>query len=75
MHTVEIFHRGRDVVGPMTQMREWLDSRRVTPGLFIMSPLANGIAFRLQFATPIEAAVAAHALGGRVIADETARAA
>ncbi|MBV9151519.1 MAG: hypothetical protein JO204_07080 [Alphaproteobacteria bacterium] len=56
-------------------MREWLDSRRVTPGLFMMSPLANGIAFRLEFATGIEAAVAAYALGGRVIADETVRAA
>jgi len=75
MHSVEIFHKGSDVIGPMAQMREWFDAHRVRPILFTMSRATRGMVFQLQFASAIEAAVAAHALGGRVIVETTARAA
>ena len=56
MHSVEIFHKGSDVIGPMAQMREWFDARRVRPILFTMSRATRGMVFQLQFASAIEAA-------------------
>ena len=59
MHIVEIPRDGEGLAAPMTQMRMWLDARRIEPATFGMSLIAGGTIFRLAFRDPGDHPVAA----------------
>ena len=75
MQIVEVRHGGEALAGPMAEMRDWLDARRIAPKLFKMSVHSNGIVFRLEFATAADAADFAAAFHGNVVGQEGSRAA
>ena len=62
MHIIEVRRDG--VAGPMAEMRNWLDARRIAPRLFTMSFKDKAVVFRLEFDSPDEAAAFAAAFGG-----------
>jgi len=59
MHIVEIPRDGEGLAAPMTQMRMWLDARRIEPATFGMSLIAGGTIFRLAFRDRRDAAALA----------------
>ena len=67
MHIVEIPRDGEGLAGPMTQMRMWLDARRIEPATFGMSLIAGGTIFRLAFRDRRDAAAFARAFSGIVL--------
>ena len=66
MQIVEIRRDGGDLVGPMAQMRTWLDGMGIQPSCFRMSLVSGGTLFRLEFAAARDAVAFARALGGTV---------
>lgn len=71
MHIVELYRSGQGLIGPMAQMRTWLDHHRAQPALFEFALLPNReIRFRLQFREPGEAAAFAEAFGAMEGADQ-----
>ena len=67
MHIVEIPRDGEGLAAPMTQMRMWLDARRIEPATFGMSLIAGGTIFRLAFRDRRDAAALARAFSGIVL--------
>jgi len=67
MHIVEIRRDGESLGAPMTQMRMWLDARRIEPATFGMSLTGGGTVFRLTFQDRRHAAAFARAFGGTVL--------
>ena len=67
MHIVEIPRDGEGLAGPMTQMRMWLDARRIEPATFGMSLIAGGTIFRLAFRDRRDAAAVARAFSGIIL--------
>ena len=67
MHIVEIPRDGEGLASPMTQMRMWLDARRIAPATFGMSLIAGGTIFRLAFRDRRDAAAFARAFSGIVL--------
>ena len=67
MHIVEIPRDGEGLAGPMTQMRMWLDARRIEPATFGMSLTPGGTIFRLAFRDGRHAAAFARAFSGIVL--------
>ncbi|TMK06972.1 MAG: hypothetical protein E6G72_16085 [Alphaproteobacteria bacterium] len=67
MHIVEIPRDGEGLASPMTQMRMWLDARRIEPATFGMSLIAGGTIFRLAFRDRRDAAAFARAFSGIVL--------
>jgi hypothetical protein len=57
--------RGGGLVGPMAQMRHWLDTHRIAPRIFQL----NKAAFRLEFESATEARAFAGAFGGQISGD------
>ena len=71
MHIVEVRRVGRDLAGPMSRMRSWLDDHQIAPRL---SQLRWAV-FRPEFEAEAEAIAFAGAFDGRVIGRSDARAA
>ena len=69
MHIVEIPRDGEGLASPMTQMRMWLDARRIEPATFGMSLIAGGTIFRLAFRDRRDAAAFARAFSGTVLSE------
>ena len=67
MHIVEIRRDGEGLAAPMTQMRMWLDARRVEPATFGMSLTAGSTIFRLTFRDRRHAVAFARAFSGTVL--------
>ena len=67
MHIVEIPREGEGLAAPMTQMRMWLDARRIEPATFGMSLTAGGTIFRLAFRDRRHAAAFARTFSGTVL--------
>jgi hypothetical protein len=70
MHIVEVRGDGDALAGPMAEMRDWLDARRIAPKLFKMAVHSNIVVFRLDFATVDDAADFAAAFHGNVVGQE-----
>jgi hypothetical protein len=51
----------------MTEMREWLDHRRLQPLVFRYTFETRGLVFRVDFNAEADAAAFARAFGGRVV--------
>src|SRR5260221_14794226 len=67
LYTVEVRLIGGEFIGFMTQMRTWLDHRRIEPDAFRHSSGGAGVTFRVDFKVETEADAFASAFGGRVI--------
>ena len=67
MHIVEIRRGGEGLAAPMTQMRMWLDARRIEPATFGMSLTAGSTIFRLTFRDRRHAVAFARAFSGTVL--------
>ena len=67
MHIVEIPRDGEGLASPMTQMRMWLDARRIEPATFGMSLAPGGTIFRLAFRDRRDAAAVARAFSGIIL--------
>jgi hypothetical protein len=67
MHIVEIARDGEGLASPMTQMRMWLDAKRIAPAKFGMSLTPWGTIFRLAFWDRRDAAAFARAFSGTVL--------
>jgi hypothetical protein len=67
MHIVEIPRDGEGLASPMTQMRMWLDAKRIEPATFAMSLAPKGTIFRLAFRDRRDAAAFARAFSGTVL--------
>ena len=67
MHIVEIPRDGEGLAAPMSQMRMWLDARRIEPATFGMSLTAGSTIFRLTFRDRRHAAAFARAFSGIVL--------
>jgi len=51
----------------MSEMREWLDARRIEPDIFRHTVEEASVTIHLQFKVQSEAIVFAHAFSGRLI--------
>lgn len=67
LFTVEVRLIGGDFVTALTQMRTWLDHRRIEPDAFRHSAGGAGVTFRVEFKVESEAAQFARTFGGRLI--------
>ena len=48
-HIVEVRHIGKNLAAAMTELRAWLDDRRIEPEVFEHSVGGPGITFRVHF--------------------------
>jgi hypothetical protein len=69
MHIVEVRRGGDDLVIPMNQMRNWLDSKRIEPAAFRLSLIPGGTVFLVEFRAVGEAVGFARAFWGKVITE------
>src|SRR5260221_3968902 len=67
LYTVEVRLIGGEFIGFMTQMRTWLDHRRIEPDAFRHSSGGAGVTFRVDFKVETEADAFASAFGGPLI--------
>lgn len=67
LYTVEVRVFGGDLMASMTQMRTWLDHRRIEPDAFRHSSGGAGVTFRVDFKMEAEATEFARSFGGRLI--------
>jgi hypothetical protein len=65
-YTVELRYIDGDLADLMREMRAWLDENRIEPQEFRHSSGPPGLAFRIAFRDPENAAGFAEAFGGRV---------
>lgn len=72
LFTVEVRLIGGNFVTAMTQMRTWLDHRRIEPDAFRHSAGGAGVTFRVDFKLEGEAVLFARTFGGRVVGLPTA---
>jgi len=69
MHVVEIHHASEGLAAPMSQMRNWLDGKRIEPSTFQLSIIRSGTLFRLTFCERSQATAFARAFHGRIVVD------
>jgi hypothetical protein len=67
LYTVDVRFTGNEVVGLMSNMRTWLDHRRLEPNTFRQITERDAASFRLEFKNEHEAEAFAQAFGGRVV--------
>ena len=72
---VAVSSHGKDLLTPMANMRDWLDTRGFQPEKFGYQTLDGQITFHLDFGTIIAATAFATAFGGQVLWDGRDRAA
>jgi len=70
MYIVEIRQDGDGLVGPMADIRTWLDHRHIQPSVFRLSLIPGRTIFRLEFESASEAEAFAGAFAGQVIGGE-----
>ena len=70
MYIVEIRQDGDGLVGPMADIRTWLDHQRIQPSVFRLSLMPGGTMFHLEFKAAIDAEAFAQAFAGQVIGGE-----
>ena len=69
MHVVEIHHGSEELAAPLSQMRTWLDGKRIEPSAFQLSIIPRGMLFRLTFRERSQATAFAHAFHGRIMVE------
>jgi len=67
LHSTEIHVGDSDLVGQMTRMREWLDSRRVEPAVFRYDHVDSSVIIRVDFAAADQAAAFAREFRGTLL--------
>jgi hypothetical protein len=67
LHSTEIRVGDSDLVGQMTRMREWLDSRRFEPAVFRYDHVDSSVVIRVDFAAADEAAAFAREFRGTLL--------
>jgi len=67
LSSVEVRCDAENLVSAMSEMREWLDGRRIEPDIFRHSVEEAGVTIHLQFKVESEAIAFAHAFSGQLI--------
>ena len=65
--SVEVRCDAENLVSVMSEMREWLDGRRIEPDIFRHTVKEASVTIHLQFKVESEAIAFAHALSGQLI--------
>ncbi len=65
--SVEVRCDAENLASVMSEMREWLDGRRVEPDIFRHTVEAAGVTIHLQFKVESEAIAFDHAFSGQLI--------
>ena len=65
--SVEVRCDAENLVSVMSEMREWLDARRIEPDIFRHTAEEASVTIHLQFKVQSEAIVFAHAFSGQLI--------
>jgi hypothetical protein len=66
LYLVEIRREREPLAKAMSDIREWLDTRRFEPDAFRCNTDEEAVTFRLEFKNEGEAIACANAFGGRV---------